>query len=200
MVPATRRQILRATDPKMPVSSMSLWTHVSGHRGPPQAVSMDRAPYAVDAVALDGRSLRVVASSIDMSESCVVKRVVRLEPVASTEVDSDSSVADPRSATPRRILPHRERRGRFAGHDGSRHGGRALPVRRAIRAAGVDVDGHSSRVGLWDPRSAQPVSRRIPRTGAYALLLLTDRSVRGHDHLPVDHGSDGDNGEGVLAH
>ena len=39
---------------------------------------------------------------------------------------------------------------------------------------------------------------RISRTGAYPLPLLTDRSVREHDFLPVDHGTGGSNAEGVL--
>lgn len=38
---------------------------------------MDRARYAVDAVLLEGRSLRSVASSIDMSKSWVAKQVAR---------------------------------------------------------------------------------------------------------------------------
>ena len=36
---------------------------------------MDRARYAVDAVVIEGRSLRSVASSIDMSKSWVAKQV-----------------------------------------------------------------------------------------------------------------------------
>jgi len=38
---------------------------------------MDRARYAVDAVVLEGRSLRSVASSLDMSKSWVAKQVTR---------------------------------------------------------------------------------------------------------------------------
>ncbi len=38
---------------------------------------MDRARYAVDAVELEGRSMRSVASSIDMSKSWVAKQVAR---------------------------------------------------------------------------------------------------------------------------
>jgi transposase InsO family protein len=38
---------------------------------------MDRARYAVDAVVLEGRSLRSVASSLDMSKSWVAKQVIR---------------------------------------------------------------------------------------------------------------------------
>ena len=38
---------------------------------------MDRARYAVDAVVLEGRSIRSVASSIDMSKSWVAKQVAR---------------------------------------------------------------------------------------------------------------------------
>lgn len=38
---------------------------------------MDRARYAVDAVVIEGRSLRSVASSIDMSKSWVAKQVTR---------------------------------------------------------------------------------------------------------------------------
>ena len=38
---------------------------------------MDRARYAVDAVVIEGRSLRSVASSLDMSKSWVAKQVVR---------------------------------------------------------------------------------------------------------------------------
>lgn len=36
---------------------------------------MDRARYAVDAVVIEGRSLRSVASSLDMSKSWVAKQV-----------------------------------------------------------------------------------------------------------------------------
>ena len=36
---------------------------------------MDRARYAVDAVMIEGRSLRAVASSLDMSKSWVAKQV-----------------------------------------------------------------------------------------------------------------------------
>src|ERR1019366_10123483 len=38
---------------------------------------MDRARYAVDAVVLEGRSIRSVAASIDMSKSWVAKQVTR---------------------------------------------------------------------------------------------------------------------------
>ena len=38
---------------------------------------MDRARYAVDAVLVEGRSIRSVASSIDMSKSWVAKQVAR---------------------------------------------------------------------------------------------------------------------------
>ena len=38
---------------------------------------MDRARYAVDAVVIEGRSIRSVASSIDMSKSWVAKQVTR---------------------------------------------------------------------------------------------------------------------------
>jgi len=38
---------------------------------------MDRARYAVDAVVVEGRSIRSVASSIDMSKSWVAKQVTR---------------------------------------------------------------------------------------------------------------------------
>ena len=40
---------------------------------------MDRARYAVDAVLVEGRSLRSVASSIGMSKSWVAKQVVRFK-------------------------------------------------------------------------------------------------------------------------
>ena len=39
-------------------------------------MSTDRARYAVDAVVVEGRSLRSVASSLDMSKSWVAKQVV----------------------------------------------------------------------------------------------------------------------------
>lgn len=38
---------------------------------------MDRARYAIDAVVIEGRSLRAVAASIDMSKSWVAKQVAR---------------------------------------------------------------------------------------------------------------------------
>jgi transposase len=39
---------------------------------------MDRARYAVDAVVVEGRSIRSVASSIDMSKSWVANQVARV--------------------------------------------------------------------------------------------------------------------------
>jgi hypothetical protein len=38
---------------------------------------MDRARYAVDAVVIEGRSIRSVATSIDMSKSWVAKQVAQ---------------------------------------------------------------------------------------------------------------------------
>ena len=49
---------------------MTSWT-------PTQVVSMDRARYAVDAVIIEGRSLRSVASSLGVSKSWVGKQVSR---------------------------------------------------------------------------------------------------------------------------
>ena len=56
---------------------------------------MDRARYAVDAVVIEGRSLRSVASSLDMSKSWVAKQV------ALFRADGYEALA-PRSKAPHR--------------------------------------------------------------------------------------------------
>ncbi len=55
---------------------------------------MDRARYAVDAVVLEGRSLRSVASSLDMSKSWVAKQVVRFHAGGDEALEPRSNAAE----------------------------------------------------------------------------------------------------------
>jgi transposase len=70
--PSTRENVVILT-PSVEVEvsrSTTSWT-------PAQVVSTDRARHAVDAAVVEGRSLRSVASSLDMSKSWVAKQVCR---------------------------------------------------------------------------------------------------------------------------